>query len=1024
MQNKGAIRLFAILLVLAGLYSLSFTYFTKKVEGEAKELATLTDTDGTTYVDRVKENHYLDSVKSEIAYNFLWLRKFTYSECKEKELNFGLDLKGGMNVTLEVSVVDLIKALSNNPNDTLVNKAIEKAKALQEDSQDDFVTLFGMAFAEVTNQGRLAPYFATIENKDRVTFESSNEEVLSFIGKEAQDAIDNSFNILRTRIDRFGVTQPNIQSLGGGRILVELPGVKDPERVRKLLQGTAKLEFWETYDSKEVYQYLAEANQKVKEVLALDKKGAQDSTVTEVAVQPEATEPEVVENADAIATDSNAVETIAEANVDTANEMSLLEQMDTLSQTSGDSIAATSANNENIPLFSKLIVTPDGQNLFTGPVAGVAHVKDTATINAYLAMDQVKRIFPRNLKFYWTIKSYDKEGNFHQLIAIKQTRDGRAPLDGEAITNASLDYGQTGARAGVSMVMSSEGGSVWARLTKENIDKSIAIVLDGYVYSFPTVQNEITGGRSQISGNFTVAEATDLANVLKSGKLPAPARILEEVVVGPSLGKQAISSGLWSFVIAFVIVLLYMIFYYNKAGYVANLALITNMFLIFGVLASLGAVLTLPGIAGIVLTIGMSVDANVLIYERIREELRQGKGLRLAVADGYKNAYSAIIDANVTTILTGVILYYFGSGPIQGFATTLIIGIITSLFSAIFITRIVFERMLDTKKDVAFDTAVTRNAFKNTAVKFIEKRKTYYAISAVVVILGIVSMAVRSWDVGVDFKGGRTYVVKFQNDVKSTEVASLLADAFDGDAPNVKVYGENSQLKITTEYMIDDKSPNADSLVESKLYSGLIPLIGDNVTFNEFIDDYRMSSQKVGPTIADDIIWGAILSIVFSLIVIFVYIFLRFRNWQYGIGAVAALFHDVLIVLGLFSIFHGILPFSLEIDQAFIAAILTVIGYSINDTVVVFDRIREYRLNFPKRDSLSLINQGLNSTLSRTFSTSLSTFVVLLAIFIFGGETIRGFIFAMMIGVVVGTYSSLFIASPIMYDSSKEKAKK
>jgi SecD/SecF fusion protein len=1003
MQNKGAIRLFAILLVLAGLYSLSFTFFTKKVEDKAKEIATITDASGNTYVDRVKENHYLDSVKSEVAYNFLWLRKFTYSECKEKELNFGLDLKGGMNVTLEVSVVDLIKALSNNPNDSLILKSVERAKQLQENSQDGFVTLFGIAFDEVSNNGRLAPHFATIENKDRVNFESSNEEVIAFIRNEAQSAIDNSFNILRTRIDRFGVTQPNIQSLGSGRILVELPGVKDPERVRKLLQGTAELEFWETYNSTEIYQYLAEANTKIKEIKDLESGKIADS----VAVETET------------AVDSTVIaeETVVDS-TNQSEEVSLLAEMDSVGT---DSVAGTKSNNEeNIPLFSKLIVTPDGQNLFSGPVAGIAHVKDTGIINSYLAMEQVKRIFPRNLKFYWTIKAYDKEGNFHQLIAIKQTRDGKAPLDGGAITNASLDYGQTGTQAGVSMAMNSEGASVWARLTKENIKKSIAIVLDGYVYSFPTVQNEITGGRSQISGNFTVAEATDLANVLKSGKLPAPARILEEVVVGPSLGKQAINSGLISFAIAFVLVLLYMIFYYNKAGYVANLALLTNVFLIFGVLASLGAVLTLPGIAGIVLTLGMAVDANVLIYERIREELAQGKGIKLAVADGYKNAYSAIIDGNVTTLLTGIILFYFGSGPIQGFATTLIIGIITSLFCGIFITRIIFERMLDSKKNIAFDTKLTRNAFKDLSIKFLEKRKVYYAISSIVIVIGIGSMVVRSWNVGVDFKGGRTYVVKFEQPVSTATASSTLATVF-GDAPDVKVYGETSQLKITTEFMIDDKSANADSIVETKLYEGLKPVIGDDVTFDTFINDYRMSSQKVGPTIADDIIWSAILSVLFSLIVIFIYIFIRFRNWQYSLGAVAALFHDVLILLGIFSLFHGILPFSLEIDQSFIAAILTVIGYSINDTVVVFDRIREFKINFPKRDSLSVINQGLNSTLSRTFSTSLSTFVVLLAIFIFGGETIRGFVFAMMIGIVVGTYSSLFIASPIMFDTLKKK---
>jgi SecD/SecF fusion protein len=1004
MQNKGAVKLFAILLVLAGLYSLSFTFFTKKVEDKAREIAATIDVDGKVYVDKSKENRYLDSIKSEVVYNFLWMRKFTYAECKEKELNFGLDLKGGMNVTLEVSVVDLIKSLSTNPTDETLIKAIERASELENNSQEGFVVLFGKAFAEVSNQGRLAPYFSTIENKDRVQFDSSNEDVIAFLGKEAQSAIENSFNILRTRIDRFGVTQPNIQSLGGGRILVELPGVTEPERVRKLLQGTAKLEFWETYESQEIYQYLADANQRIKEIRDLQK-------IDNNGIQNEVVEDSL--NVDTLTVNANANDSVDVAGADA----SLVDQ---LKETS-DTLGASENNQENAPLFSKLIVTPDGQSLFPGPVAGIAHVKDTAEINAMLSMEQVKRIFPRNLKFLWTIKSYDKEGNFFQLISIKETRSGKAPLDGDAITNASLDYGQTGAQAGVSMVMSSEGASIWARLTKENIQRSIAIVLDGYVYSFPTVQNEITGGRSQISGNFTVAEATDLANVLKSGKLPAPARIVEEVVVGPSLGKQAINSGLWSFIIAFIIVLGYMIFYYNKAGYVANIALLTNVFLIFGVLASLGAVLTLPGIAGIVLTIGMSVDANVLIFERIREELTNGKGIKIAIADGYKNAYSAIIDANVTTLIIGIILYNFGSGPIQGFATTLIIGIITSLFCAIFITRLVFDKMLDSKKDIAFDTKLTRNIFKNVNFSFIEKRKKFYIFSSIIIVVGLVSMASKGWDVGVDFVGGRSYVVNFQKTVQTSEIATILSDAFEGDVPNVKIYGENSQVKITTKYLINDKSANADSIVEAKLYEGLLPILGNDISFDNFIDDYRMSSQKVGPTIAHDIIIGAIISVILALIFLFLYIFIRFRNWQYGLGAVAALFHDVLIVLGIFSIFHGILPFSLEIDQAFIAAILTVIGYSINDTVVVFDRIREFKFNFPKRDTLSLVNQGLNSTLSRTFSTSLSTFVVLLAMFIFGGETIRGFIFAMLIGVVVGTYSSLFIASPIMFDFYKKK---
>jgi len=1004
MQNKGAIRLFAILLVIASLYSLYFTFVTRSVEADADEYA---------QGDLIKKNAYLDSIKSEPVYNFLWIKDFTYAACKERELNFGLDLKGGMNVTLEISVVDLLKGLSNNPTDSTLLATIASTKKAQEDSQEDFVTLFGKVFEENNPNARLAPLFISPEKKDLIEYNTSNEDVVKVLKAEAQDAIDNSFNVLRTRIDRFGVTQPNIQSLGAGRILVELPGVKDPARVRKLLQGTAKLEFWETYEAAEVWPFLQQANAKIKELNELAETNA-SSTEEDLAV------------ADSAVVEASSEEiAVADSSADsTTAEVSLLDEIEN-DTTATDSTVATDIDREKeYPLFSVLQPRTDQEGrLAPGPTVGYAHVKDTAEVNAYLALEQVKKIMPRDLKFYWTVKSIDKDGNIYQLVAIKVSRrDGKAPLDGDVVTNAREEFGQTRTNAEVSMTMNTEGASAWARLTKENVGKSIAIVLDDFVYSSPRVQNEITGGRSSITGDFTIQEAKDLANVLKSGKLQAPARILEEVVVGPSLGKEAINSGLWSFAIAFAIVLLYMIFYYNKAGYVANLALIVNVFLILGVLASLGAVLTLPGIAGIVLTIGMSVDANVLIYERIREEIAAGKGLKLAVADGYKNAYSAIVDANVTTLLTGIILYYFGSGPIQGFATTLIIGIVTSLFCAILITRIIFERMLDKKSTLAFDTKLTRGAFKNLNVDFIGKRKVYYVISGLVVVAGIGSMIVRQWNVGVDFKGGRSYVVRFDEDVKSSDVSIALKDVY-GEAPDVKTYGQGNQVKITTDFLINDKSTNTDSIVEAKLYEGLVAaqMIPSSIDYHTFISEHRMSSQKVGPTIADDIIYSAILSVLFSLIVIFVYIYLRFNNWQYGLGAVAALFHDVLILLGLFSLLYGIMPFSLEIDQAFIAAILTVIGYSINDTVVVFDRVREVLLNKKGIGRKEVLNAALNSTLSRTFSTSLSTFVVLLAIFIFGGETIRGFIFAMIIGVVVGTYSSLFIASPIMYDSVKEK---
>lgn len=1001
MQNKGAIRLFAILLAVVCLYQLSFTFVTKMVERDAEEYA---------QGDILKEGAYLDSISSETVYNFIGLRRYSYRECKEKELNMGLDLKGGMNVTLEISVVDVIKSLSNYSKDTTFVKAIALAQQKQKASQQDFVTLFGEAFSEIDPNGKLAAIFSTMSLKDRINYNSSNEEVLDVIKEETEGAITNSFNILRTRIDRFGVSQPNIQRLeNSGRILVELPGIKDPERVRKLLQGTASLEFWETYENQEAFQYLSQANTVIKQIQSLEEGEAKDT----LAVADEKTEEVATETTEEVAV----ADTIKD-------ELSLLEELESdTTAANAESVGTGEQWEKQNPLFAKLMPYINRENqLLSGPAVGYAHYKDTAKVNEYLAIDKVKALFPRDLKFYWTVKAMEmgekKNQDYFQLIAIKASgRDNKAPLDGSVVTNARAEFGQTGSNAEVSMAMNGEGARTWARLTKENIGKSVAIVLDGYVYSYPTVNSEIKGGRSSISGNFTINEAKDLANVLKSGKMPAPARIIEEAIVGPSLGHEAISSGLSSFGIAFLLVLLYMMFYYSsKAGAVADIALIANVFFIFGILASLGAVLTLPGIAGIVLTIGMSVDANVLIYERIREELAAGKGLKLAVADGYKHAYSAIIDANVTTLLTGIILYTFGTGPIKGFAITLIIGILTSLFSAIFITRLIFTRMLDKDKEVSFSTKLTANAFKKLNINFIEKRKVFYVISGLVIVLGIGSLFSRGLNYGVDFKGGRTYVVRFHDDVKTTDVQKQLKAVYD-EAPEVKTFGADNQVKITTKYMIESEDPNADDIVEAKLFEGLTSMLGADVTFDQFVSEYKMSSQKVGPTIADDIKVAAVWAILLSLLVMFIYIFIRFKNWQFGLGALAALVHDVLFVLGIYSLLYGFLPFSLEIDQAFIAAILTVVGYSINDTVVVFDRIREYIGIYGKRDRSEIMNKALNSTLSRTFSTSLSTFVVLLAIFIFGGEVIRGFVFALMIGVVVGTYSSLFIATPVVYDT-------
>jgi len=982
MRNKGAIRLLAIVFALVSLYQLTFTYVTKKVEKEAQEFGA---------GDIKKEQTYLDSIRGEEVYNFFWLKKYTYKECKELELNLGLDLKGGMNVTMEVSVVDIIKAMANNSKDETFNAAIAQAKKMQANSGKGFVTLFGEAFSQIDPNAQLSSpdIFGTLELKDKIPFGASNADVLKVIKEETDAAIDNTYNILRSRIDRFGVAQPNIQKADvSGRIIIELPGIKDAARVRKLLQGTASLEFWETYSAPEVMGYLNAANTKLAEINA-----AADVTVEEA---------EVVEEAKEEAKDED---------------VALLDKIEEGAQDSLANTQDAKAMAKMYPLFS--VLNPTQQGGSSKAVVGMSHIKDTAEVNDILKMPAIKSSLPRNLKFFWGVKPIDEAGNVFELFAIKVTsRDGKAPLDGDAVTSAREQVDQQTAKYEVSMSMSGEGAKAWARLTKDNVNRAIAVVLDGYVYTAPNVLGEIKGGQSSITGGFSVTEAKDLANILKSGKLPAPAHIIADEVVGPSLGKESIEKGMYSFIIAFVLVLVYMFFFYSKgAGLTANIALIANLFFIFGVLASLGAVLTLPGIAGIVLTIGMSVDANVLIYERIQEELKAGKGLSLAVSDGYKNAYSAIIDGNITTLLTGVILYLFGAGPIKGFATTLVIGIFSSLFAAIFITRLIFEASLVRNRAITFSTKFTDNWLRNANVKFLQKRKIFYVVSAVAITLSVASLATKGLNQGIDFKGGRTYVVAFDDAVSVEGIAQSLDKVY-GHAPEVKTFGGDNQVKITTKYKIEESGTEVDDEVEELLYSGLKPYLADGTTKVDFLENNRKMSQKVGPTIADDIRTSAFWSILGALIVIFLYIMFRFSNWQYGLGAVAALTHDSIIVLGIFSIGYGMLPFSLEIDQAFIAAILTVVGYSINDTVVVFDRIREYLGLYPKRDREEVVNKALNSTMRRTFSTSLSTMVVLLAIFLFGGTSIQGFTFALLVGVIVGTYSSLFIASPIAYDTS------
>jgi SecD/SecF fusion protein len=1006
MRTKGAIWTLAIALALACVYQLWFTFKTNQVRKDAKEYA---------QNDPAKEEYYLDSIASEDVYNFLFgLKKYTYRECQEREINLGLDLRGGMNVILEVSVADVIKSLSNYSKDTTFNQAIALAKKLQLETNEDFVTLFGRAFERVDPNARLAALFL-YSLRDRIDYNSENDEVLDVIREEVKDAVDNSYNIIRTRIDHFGVVQPNVQKLEGGeRILVELPGVEEKDRVRKLLQGTANLEFWTTYENNEVYQSLLDANKVIKEYNDAQKEKNKVSIAEEAEVSED--EPPLLLSQ----IDSTADEEEAPA---------LLSQIEEADSAAIDSLEQESIF-EDYPLFEMLIpyVTRD-QQLVPGCRIGRAHYRDTAKINFYMKLAIERGVFPQNFKYFWSAKPLEdpetnKPTDIFVMHAIEvRTRDGRAPLDGDVITSARESFDDIRGTAEVLMTMNSDGTKEWARITADNVGRVIAVTMDNLVFSDPRVSEEINTGSSRITG-VTVKEAQDLANLLKSGTLPAPCKIVQEELIGPSLGKDSIHSGLNSFIIAFIVILLYMVFYYSRrAGLIADIALLTNMFFIIGVLASLQAALTLPGIAGIVLTIGMSVDANVLIYERIREEIAAGKGIKLAIADGYKNAYSAIIDSNLTTGITGVILLLVGTGPIKGFATTLVIGICTSLFSAIFITRLIFEMYIKKTSRITFATNLTRGAFKNLKINFIGNRKPYYIISAILIVIGIGSLLYRGLDQGVDFTGGRNYIIEFDKPVDNVEVAASLENVL-GERPKVITFGSQNKIRISTQYKINEDDPAIDEEIQNKLYEGLKPMLGKDVSFEQFNTKNWLGTQKVGPTIADDIKRQAVIAIFFALVFMFLYILFRFRNWQFGMGAVAALVHDSLLILGLYSLFYGAMPFSLEIDQAFIAAILTVVGYSVNDTVVVFDRIREYLREFRKREISEIMNMALNSTLSRTFNTSMSTFVVLLTIFIFGGESIKGFTFALLVGIVVGTYSSLFIATPLVFDTIRKDESK
>ena len=982
MQNKGFVKVFAVLLTLACAFYLSFSFVTRYQMNKAAE-----DPKGSA--------HYLDSMQNQKV----WLGIYTLKQCREMEIGLGLDLKGGMNVILEVSVPDVVKALADNKPDEAFNKAVAEAAKLQINSQEDFITLFIREYKKLAPEGKLAELFATQQLKDKVNTRSTDAEVEKVLREEVSAAVDNSFNVLRTRIDRFGVAQPNIQTLEGkmGRIMVELPGIKEPERVRKLLQGSANLEFWETFEAKDIVPVLASADNRARGLLNAD--APADSAK--------------------VATDTTAV---AEASAVSAKD-SLAAAL------KGETATASNTNIEELkkehPLLAVLQLNQSG----VGCIVGYADYKDTADVNRILNMKAVKEVMPRDLKLMWGVKAsdMDKTGRIFELYAIKSTeRNGRAPLEGDVVTDAKDEYDQFN-KPCVSMSMNTEGSRRWAALTKKNIGKEIAIVLDGYVYSAPRVNSEITGGNSQITGNFTPEVTKDLANVLKSGKMPAPARIVQEDIVGPSLGQESINQGIVSFIVALIVLMIYMCAMYGFIpGMVANGALFINFFFTLGILSSFQAALTMSGIAGMVLSLGMAVDANVLIYERTKEELRAGKGTKQALAEGYKNAFSAIFDSNLTSIITGIILFNFGTGPIRGFATTLIIGILCSFFSAVFLTRLVYEHFMNKDKwlNLTFTTGISKNLMQNVHYNFMGITKRSFTIWGVIIVVCIISFFVRGLAQSIDFTGGRNFVVQFEQVVQPETVRSLLQPKVgDANVQAIALGTDGKTIRVTTNYRINEDSPTIDAEIEEFLYNALKEgnLLGEGTTLEIFIDrDNRaggsiISSQKVGPSIADDIKTSAVWSVVLALIAIGLYILIRFNNIAFSIGATVALMVDTVLIIGAYSLCYGWMPFSLEIDQTFIGAILTAIGYSINDKVVIFDRVREFIGLYPKRDRTQLFNDSLNTTLCRTINTSLSTLIVLLSIFILGGDSIRSFAFAMILGVVIGTLSSLFVAAPVAY---------
>ncbi|MCL1868745.1 MAG: protein translocase subunit SecDF [Paludibacter sp.] len=983
MQNKGLIRAFAIVLGLVCLYYLSFSIVTSTYNKRAREYA---------HGDADKEYKYLDSIGNEKV----WLG-FTLKECRDRELGLGLDLKGGMNIVLEVSVSDILRALSDYNESPNFTKALTQATQMQKtNGNKPYLDLFVAAYKQIDPQGRLATIFSTVELKDRISLNSSNEQVIKVLQENIDGAVANSFNVIRTRIDRFGVVQPNLQRLGNtGRILIELPGIKEPERVRKLLQGSANLEFWETFDYNEISKNISDVNS-----FLVNNEGILNAADT-AAVQLAA----VVDTTKTVKTSAPMTQEdslkLALANADKAS-----------------SLADSVKFDKNNPLFVLL----NTRGMSAGPVIGNVFARDTAKVNRIFALKQVRELLPPELSIRWSAKP-DKAKNgleVYALYAIKQQRAGRAPLTGNVITSARDDFSQGSANAVVSMSMNSQGAQIWSHLTRDNVGKCIAISLDGLIYSCPVVQNQINGGSSQITGHFTPQEAKDLANTLNSGKMPAPAKIIQEEIVGPSLGEAAVKAGMISFIIAFFLVLAFMVFYYGLVpGLIADCTLFVNVFFLVGILASFGTVLTMPSIAGIVLTLGMAVDGNVLIYERIREEKESGKSQLKAIQDGYSAALSAIIDANVTTLLVGIILMVFGQGPVYGFAVTLVIGIVTSFITSVFLTRMFLETYAkrEKAKDLRFTTRFTEAWFQNTKYKFIESRKIAYIGSSIVIVICLVSMAVHGVSWSVDFTGGRNYVVKFDQSVNTETVRDNLEDAFgEGQSPLVITYGNDTQVRITTKYKAEEDGDDVEKEITTILYNKLKPLLAHNEAYEQFVSTNVLSSQKVGPTIADDLKTSSAWALGLSLLAIALYILIRFKHMGFSVGTLICLAHDIIIIIGCYSLFYTIMPFSMEIDQVFIAALLTYLGYSVNDTVVIFDRIREHTRLYPKRSVANLMNEALNDTLSRTFSTSTAVLIVMLAMFIFGGTTVQGFIFALLVGSVLGIYSTLFVAVPIAYD--------